>query len=252
MAVFTKQWGSARGRVGGVVFSKGDNGLIYGRSYQPTVSNPKTTAQLNQRAKMNLVGQMSSVTPKEVILGMGSGTNRIRRSEFARHLLGVVTLDSTSGTTIAKIAPSDVVFSKGAAPVKAVEVASSRVLTANSIVVATQLVDSTYANLYGERIVVAIIDPENKSGYSSMVYGDIIYDNTSTKTLTLTFPTPIANQSLVCVYRLPFTLTVEGSAAFQQMVNDGTDITAAFVSTSSMVKEWGNSINDVNLVFSQA
>lgn len=252
MAVFTKQWGSARGRVGGVVFSKGDNGLVYGRSYQPSVKNPKTTAQLNQRAKMNLVGQMSSVTPKEVLLGMGSGSNRVRRSEFTRHLLGVVTLDTTSSTTIAKIAPNDVVFSKGAAPVKAVEVASSRVLTANSIIVATQLVDSTYANLYGERVVVTIIDPSNKTGYSSLVYGDIIYDNTSAKTLTLTFPTPIVTGSLVCVYRLPFTLTVDGSAAFQQMVNDGTDITAEFVNSSSMVKEWGNSINDVNLVFQGA
>lgn len=252
MAVFTKQWGSARGRVGGVVFSKGDNGLLYGRSYQPTVRNPKTTAQLNQRAKMNLVGQMSSVTPKEVILGMGSGSNRIRRSEFTRHLLGVVTLETSSGTTIAKIAPGDVVFSKGASPIKAVENANARVLTANSIALATQLVDSTYAERYGERVVVAIIDPENKAGYSSMVYGDIIYDNTDVKNLTLTFPSPIAVDSLVCIYRLPFTLTEDGSQAYRQMVNDGTDITAEFVNTPSMVKEWGNSINDANLVFTQA
>lgn len=252
MAVFTKMWGSARGRVGGVVFSKGDNGLVYGRSYQPTVNNPKTTGQLNQRAKMNLVGQMSSVTPKEVLIGMGVGSNRLRRSEFTRHLLGVVTLTTTSGSTIAKVAPGDVVFSKGASPIKAVADAAGRVLTANSIMVATQLVDATFAGRYGERIVVALIDPTNKSGYSSLVYGDIIYDNTSVKNLTLTFPKPIVTDTMVCVYRLPFTLTEDGTQAFQQMVNDGTDITAALVNSPSMVKEWGNSINDANLVFSQA
>lgn len=252
MAVFTKMWGSARGRVGGVVFSKGDNGLIYGRSYQPSVSNPKSKAQLDQRAKMNLVGQMSSVTPKEVILGLGSGSNRIRRSEFARLLLGVVTLTTVGSTTIAKVAPGDVVFSKGASPIKAVAIGGARVLTASNITVGTQLVDATYANKYGERIVVAIIDPENKAGYSALVYGDIIYNDTNAKSLTLTFPSPIAVDSLVCIYRLPFTLSEDGSQAYRQMVNDGTDITAEFVNTPSMVKEWGNSINDANLVFTQA
>lgn len=251
MAVFTKMWGSARGRVGGVVFSKGDNGLVYGRSYQPTVSNPKTKGQTDQRAKMNLVGQLSSVTPKEVLTGLGSGSNRSRRSEFTRHLLGVATLTTTNTGTIAKIAPGDVVFSKGAAMVSASS-AAAPVLTTSNVLIATQLNDASLAGRYGERIVVTLIDPTNKAGYSAMVYGDIIYDDTNVKNLTLTFPKPIIDDTMVCVYRLPFVLSQMGSAAYQQMVNDGTDITAEFVNTPSMVKEWGDSINDTNMVFSQA
>lgn len=251
MAVFTKMWGSARGRVGGVVFSKGDNGLVYGRSYQPTVSNPKTKGQTDQRTKMNLVGQLSSVTPKEVLIGLGNGSNRIRRSEFTRHLLGVANLTTTSTGTVAKIAPGDVVFSKGAAMVSASS-AAAPVLTASNVLIATQLNDTSLVGRYGERIVVTLIDPTNKAGYSAMVYGDIIYDNTSVKNLTLTFPKPIVADTMVCVYRLPFVLSQMGSAAYQEMVNDGTDITAELVNTPSMVKEWGDSINDTNMVFSQA
>lgn len=250
MGVFTKMWGSARGRVGGVVFSKGDNGLVYGRSYQPTVSNPKTKGQTDQRAKMNLVGQLSSVTPKQVLLGLGSGSNRVRRSEFTRHLLRVATLTTTSSGTIAKIAPGDVVFSKGAAQVSA-NSAAAPVLTASTILIATQLNDASLAGRYGERIVVTLIDPTNKAGYSAMVYGDIIYDVASIKNLTLTFPKPIVNDTMVCIYRLPFVLTQMGSAAYQQMVNDGSDITAELINTPSMVKEWGDSINENNLVFTQ-
>lgn len=251
MAVFTKQWGSARGRIGGVVFSKGDNGLVYGRSYQPTVSNPKTKGQTDQRAKMNLVGQLSSVTPKQVLLGLGSGSNRMRRSEFTRHLLGVATLTTTSTGTVAKIAPGDVVFSKGAATVSA-RSAAAPVLNASNILIATELNDATLAGRYGERVVVALIDPTNKAGYSALVYGDIIYNDANVKNLTLTFPKPIVADTMVCVYRLPFILTQMGSAAYQQMVNDGTDITAELVNTPSMVREWGDSINDVNLVFQGA
>lgn len=251
MGVFTKMWGSARGRVGGVVFSKGDNGLVYGRSYQPTVSNPKTKGQTDQRAKMNLVGQISSVTPKEVLYGLGSGSNRMRRSEFSRHLLRVTTLTSTSSGTIAKIAPGDVVFSKGAAMVSA-RSAAAPVLTASTILIATELNDASLAGRYGERVVVTLIDPTNKAGYSAIVYGDIIYDDANVKNLTLTFPKSIVNDTMVCVYRLPFVLTQKGSAAYQEMVNDGTDITAELVNTPSMVKEWGDSINDTNLLFTQA
>lgn len=251
MAIFTKMWGSARGRVGGVVFSKGDNGLVYGRSYQPTVSNPKTKGQTDQRAKMNLVGQLSSVTPKQVLLGLSSGSNRIRRSEFTRHLLRVATLTTTNSTTIAKIAPSDVVFSKGAALVSA-RSAAAPVITTSNILIATELNDAAMAGRYGERIVVTLIDPTNKAGYSAMVYGDIIYDDSSVKNLTLNFPKPIVEDTMVCIYRLPFVLTQIGSATYQKMVNDGTNITAEFVNTPSMVKEWGDSINDTNMVFSQA
>lgn len=250
MAVFTKQWGSARGRVGGLVLSKGDNGMVYGRSYQPTVSNPKTKGQTDQRAKMNLVGQVSSVTPKEVLIGLGTGSNRIRRSEFTRHLLRVASLTTTSTGTIAKIAPGDVVFSKGAATVSA-RSAAAPVLNSASVLIATQLNDASLAGRYGERVVVTLIDPTNKSGYSAMVYGDIIYDDANVKNLTLTFPKPIVNDTMVCVYRLPFVLTQMGSAAYQQMVNDGTDITAELVNSPTMIKEWGDSINDTNLVFSQ-
>lgn len=251
MGVFTKMWGSAKGRVGGVVFSKGDNGLIYVRSYQPTVSNPKTKGQTDQRAKMNLVGQLSSVTPKDVIVGLGNGSNRMRRSDFTRHLLRVATLTTTSTGTVAKIAPGDVVFSKGTAMVSASS-AAAPVLTASNVLIATQLNDASLAGRYGERIVVTLIDPTNKSGYSAMVYGDIIYDDTTTKNLTLTFPKPIVNETMVCVYRLPFVLTQMGSAAYQKMVNDGTDITADLVNTPSMVKEWGDSINETNEVFTAA
>ena len=49
------------GRVGSAVGSKGKNGKVLLRQYQPSVANPRTDAQMSQRAKMKLAAQVAGM-----------------------------------------------------------------------------------------------------------------------------------------------------------------------------------------------
>lgn len=252
MGKFVGLIGTISGKVGNVVFVKGAKGVSYGRTYQPVVANPKTIGQSDQRAKMNLVGRMSQVTPYEVLLGMGA-TKRIRRSEFNKILLGAATIDrSNPGTVIAKIEPADVVFSKGAQTLEA-NVSTAGTTTATSATIGLTMDNASLVGKYGERIVVAVIDPSDKAGYSLVKYADVVFDNTSAKSVTINYGAPIANESLVCFYRLPFQLTEEGAAMrTESIANNGTDIIAKVLMSGNFVRGWGESVLAATQVFTQA
>lgn len=253
MAKFVGFVGTIRGKVGTTVFTKGENGLSYGRSYQPQVYNPKTSAQVDQRAKMNLVGRMSQVTPKGLLVGMDGANNRQRRSMFNRIMLNAATIDrSDVSHIIAKIAPEDIVFSQGAETIAAS--AAAPVVTANSVSIPLTLSDADLAGKYGERIVVAVIDPSNKSGYSQVKYADKVLDNTTATTVQVDFPSPIEDESLVCVYRLPYVLNEAGAAyRSETLSNDGTDIIADLLTNrTAYLRDFGNSVLQSATVFTQA
>lgn len=253
MAKFVGFIGTIRGKVGTTVFTKGEDGLSYGRSYQPQVYNPKTSGQIDQRAKMNLVGRMSQVTPKGLLVGMDGANNRQRRSAFNAIMLNAATIDrSDPAHIIAKIAPEDIVFAQGAETIAAA--AATPTVAANSVSIALTLGDAALAGKYGERIVVAIIDPSNKAGYSQVKYADKVLDNTTAATVTVSFPSPIEDQSLVCVYRLPYVLNDTGAAyRTETLSNDGTDIIADLLTNrNAYLRDFGNSVLESTSVFTQA
>ena len=253
MAKFVGFVGTIRGKIGTTVFTKGENGISYGRSYQPQVYNPKTAGQVDQRAKMNLVGRMSQVTPKGLLVGMDGDNNRQRRSMFSRIMLNAAVVDrSDISHIIAKIAPEDIVFSQGAETIAAN--AASPIVAAGSVSISLTLGDAALAGKYGERIVVAIIDPSNKAGYSQVKYTDKVLDGTTATSVQVTFPSPIENQSLVCVYRLPFVLNDAGVAyRSETLSNDGGDIIADLLSSrAAYVRDFGNSVLQSATVFTAA
>lgn len=254
MARFTKILGSARGRVGGLVFSKGEKGENYVRAYQPQVFNPKTDGQKGQRAKMNLVGRVSQVTPALVIAGMTGLTSRARRSRFSSILLKATTLDTSDpSAVIAKIAPEDVVFSEGPGVISA-SVSTPLAATANNVRIGLQLADASLVGVYGEKVIAAIIDPAQKGGYSQVIETDVVFDNTTARDVVLSVPAGIADESLVCVYRAPFILSDNGRQAIKTstLYSDGSDMLARLVAVSANVRQWGNSILSGSLVFTQA
>ena len=253
MAKFVGFVGTISGKVGTTVFSKGEKGLSYGRSYQPQVYNPKTVGQVDQRAKMNLIGRMSQVTPKSLLVGMGGENNRQRRSAFNRNLLYVATIDRSSPSSIiAKVAPEDVVFSEGAEVLHAS--VSTPGVTANSVSLNLTLADAALAGAYGERVVVAVIDPSDKAGYSLVQYTDVVLDSTSAETVTISLPQPLADGSLVSVYRIPYVLTTEAARyRAETMANDGVDIIAnLLLSSAGNVRGFGRSVFAAKSVFTQA
>ena len=253
MAKFVGFVGTIRGKVGTTVFSKGENGISYGRAYQPQVSNPKSVGQVNQRAKMNLVGRMSQVTPKALLVGMAGANNRQRRSMFNRGLLDVAVVDrSNPGSIIAKIAPEDVVFSQGTETLQAT--ATTPVVTASSVTLSLTLTDATLAGAYGERIVVAFIDPSDKAGYSRVLYVDSMLDNTEAKAVIFSLSQPLEDETLVAVYRIPYVLTTDGARyRAETLANDGVDIIAnLLMSNAGYVRGFGRSVFAAKSVFTQA
>lgn len=253
MAKFVGFVGAIRGKVGTTVFSKGENGLSYGRSYQPQVYNPKTIRQVNQRAKMNLVGRMSKVTPKDLIVGMTGSNNRQRRSIFNRCLLYAAIIDrSNPQSIIAKVDPEDVIFSEGGEVLHAT--ANTPTVTASQVSVSLTLADATLAGAYGERVVVAIIDPSDKAGYSKVLYADAVLDNTSAKVVNIALPQALADGSLVAVYRIPYVLTSDAVRyRAETLANDGVDIIAnLLMSHAVFVRGFGRSVFASKSVFTRA
>lgn len=252
MGKFVGLIGTISGKVGNVVFVKGEKGTSYGRTYQPNVANPKSVGQVDQRAKMNLVGRMSQVTPYEVLLGLGT-TKRMRRAEFNKILLGAATVEHSIGSpVIAKLAPENVVFSKGAQTIEA-SVSTAGATSANAATIGLTLADAALAGKYGERIVVAVIDPSDKAGYSLIKYTDVVFDDTTAKSVTINYGSPIADESMVCIYRIPYQLTEEGAAMRTQTIaNDGTDIIAKVLMSGNLVRGWGESTLAATQVFTQA
>jgi hypothetical protein len=252
MAKFVGFVGTIRGKIGTTVFTKGEKGLSYGRSYQPQVYNPKTAGQVDQRAKMNLVGRMSQVTPKALLVGLGVGSNRQRRSAFNKMLLNAATVDRSDITNIvAKIAPEDIIFSDGMVPIAAS--AAAPVVSAGAVSIILTLDDAALAGIYGERIVVAVIDPDNKGGYSVVKFVDKVLDNTSAATVSVSFPVVIKAQSLVCVYRIPFELSESGTSyRTSSLNNDGVDVIASMMSSREFVRDFGLSVLHSSSVFTAA
>lgn len=111
MAKSTNGLGQFRGKLGGAVFAVSAGEQIV-RQYQPQVANPRTAAQLTQRAKMNLTGKLSAIVRNSAIMALGINS-RERRSVFTSNILrnATVTIDGTKYT--AAIAPENIIFSKG-------------------------------------------------------------------------------------------------------------------------------------------
>lgn len=253
MAKFVGFIGTIRGKVGTTVFTKGENGMSYGRAYQPQVYNPKSVGQTDQRAKMNLVGRMSQATPRALLVGMAGANNRQRRSGFNRNLLGVATIDrSNPGSVIAKIEPESIIFSQGAEILHAS--ATTPVVSVQQVSVKLTLTDGVLAGAYGERIVVAVITPDDKAGYSKVFYTDKVLDDTDQVTVDIMLPAPLDDGTMVAVYRIPFVLTSEGvNYRAERMETDGTDIVASLLaSNGGMVRGFGDSVFSVKSVFTNA
>lgn len=253
MAKFVGFIGTIRGKVGTTVFTKGENGMSYGRAYQPQVHNPKTAGQSDQRAKMNLVGRMSQVTPKALLIGMAGVNNRQRRSGFNSNLLSVATIDrSNPGSIVAKIEPESIIFSQGGEVLHATALTPQ--LSVQEVSIKLTLTESALAGAYGERIVAAVITPDNKSGYSRVFYTDKVLDNTTEVTASIMLPAPMDDGTMVAVYRIPFVLTADGANyRAERMETDGTDIIAQLVaSNGGMVRGFGDSVFAAKSVFQGA
>lgn len=108
------QW---RGKSGGQVY-RVRGGVQVVSNYQPSVTNPRTDAQLAQRAKFNLMTGMNRITPIKVLRGY-AGTPAQKRAAFAKDLAKYITAqyvapsgDEVTGKYVGTIDPHNIHFDK--------------------------------------------------------------------------------------------------------------------------------------------
>ena len=111
MAITSNGLGKFSGKLGGAVFVI-RNGKQIVREYNPRPSNPKSALQLQQRAKGNLAGRISSFVPKAAISGLGANNIR-RRSRFNQLILKGAQVSLIGDDYSAKIPWESVKFSEG-------------------------------------------------------------------------------------------------------------------------------------------
>lgn len=85
MAIQTSLFGKINGKLGSVVFST-SGGYTIAREYNPNVANPNTMAQVNQRARMKLMSQISASLVQSLAYtktGLVSARNKFVKRNFA-------------------------------------------------------------------------------------------------------------------------------------------------------------------------
>lgn len=157
MAITSNGLGKFSGKLGGAVFVI-RNGKQIVREYNPRPMNPKSALQLQQRAKGNLAGRISSFVPKAAIFGLG--TNAIeRRSRFNKILLDAAQVTLINNEYQAKVPWENVLFSEGSAP-RTLVLTDSRT-SPNAIVATFARVSGIPDDVYNAsmaRIVVMVYD----------------------------------------------------------------------------------------------
>lgn len=152
MAKSTNGLGQFRGKLGGAVFAVNAGEQIV-RQYQPQVANPRTAAQLTQRAKMNLTGKLSAIVKNSAIMALGINS-RERRSVFTSNILRKSTVIFDGIKYTAAIDPENIIFSKGTSiPV----VSLDATLTEGALTITATKVNGTTEQQYnnsGMRYVV--------------------------------------------------------------------------------------------------
>lgn len=195
--------GTIRGKVGSMVFSKGPNGETLMRSYQPQVYNPRTRAQLAQRAKVNMVGKLSKLIPIEALSGLGMGSRLKNRSEFNSNCLRKAVAFSQQGEFTASILPGELEFSKGVASLGATLGAVT--VAANKVSVALSNVNAD--GLHGMRLVAVVMQNVQGDAYKSAAYADIIFtENQAVAEVNL--PVTLASGDIVLLYACPMELDI--------------------------------------------
>lgn len=244
--------GVVRGKIGGTVYYKGADGATYARTYQPTVLNPKSAAQLIQRCKVNLAGRVSAITPAAVLNSFGFSGKRKNRSAFVGEMIKVTHVTHASGEYQAKVQPSTVVFSRGAEVARAA-VTTPVVVTANNVVLGITISDGGMVGKYGERIIVAVLRPEDEGVFSAVLHQDYLFEGTTEKTMTVEFPMAITNGTMVSVYRVPFVLSDEGAAIVTtQLHNEDSAWVSELIASQSNLRGWGQTLYNSSSVFTQA
>lgn len=232
--------GTGSGKVGNVVLAKGANGETIARAYQPQVSNPKSAGQSLQRAKINLVGQVSGLISTDILRSFG-GSPRQNRAQFLRRALGIVSATSVDGVFTAKFNPAELQLSAGVAPM--VASAGAVALAQKSITLPLTAPAGIVANKYGERLVAIVYKDENSTIPMGAFASDVIFETAGQVDVVINMPWQLAQENVITLYRIPFEITESGASLMASRVYATPDeVIAALTRRSSGAVSWGDTV----------
>lgn len=170
------QW---RGRAGGQVY-RVRNGEQIVSSYQPAVANPKTDAQMLQRAKFNLMTKLNALFDARLLNGFSSSKG-IARAAFSKKIMPKIYAQQLTGEGDRKyranIAPVQIVFGPNAENyIKSGESVSSHIQIAAAGTVA-RLTFTTLANLFDVDNGTARVRFIDVYGSGNYDYSEVMVNN---------------------------------------------------------------------------
>ena len=210
MAITSNGLGKFSGKLGGAVFVI-RNGKQIVREYNPRPSNPKSALQLQQRAKGNLAGRISSFVPKAAISGLGVNNIR-RRSRFNQLLLKGAQVSLIGDDYSAKIPWESVKFSEGTviSPFYLSNVATgANVITVSLRGIPSEVISADdYASM-NARLVAMIYDTKSQNlvEVTTKVANKPTQGGTATTQLTVVHPQGYT----AAVFLIPFS-SADGTA----------------------------------------
>jgi len=188
------QW---TGRIGGLVF-KVVNGKQVIMPYKKEVFNPRTKAQMSQRAKFALSGMINRIVPKEVLVGM-SPDRRKRRPLFASNIARHANVSTAGGSVTATLDANDLVFSQGvAAPVTVNRMTATDGLVSGTLEALPEKVDAV--------MMIAVVYDTTVGLYTRTVYEVLPAGETAISLDTQTTETG----NVAHIYAVPMSLTSTG------------------------------------------
>lgn len=237
------------GRVAGSVFAV-RNGEVIERAYNPIVANPRTDAQLLQRAKMNLAGQISKLVGFEVLTSMSMPFKGKNRTMFMQNLVNKATSEMVGKDAVAKIAPEDIIFSRGS--VTPVAAAAAPVVASDKVTVTLTPVSGIEGNTFGERLVVLVYESEGATVPMGAFTGEALLVSDDPTSVEVQIPFGMRTGNVLAVYRVPYRVANYGvKVKAEQMGGTPQEISAALTRSSENVL-WGETIFLGSQVFTQA
>lgn len=237
------------GRLAGSVFAV-RNGEVIERAYNPIVANPRTDAQLLQRAKMNLAGQISKLVGFEILTSMSMPFKGKNRTMFVRNLVNKATAEMVGKDAVAKIAPEDIIFSRGS--VTPVAGAGNPVVESDKVTVALTPATGIEENTFGERVVVLVYESADAMVPMGAFAGEALLVSDDPANIEVPIPFGMRTGNVLAVYRVPYRVANYGvRVKAEQMEGTAAEISAALTRSGENVL-WGETIFVGAQVFTQA
>lgn len=237
------------GRVAGSVFAV-RNGEVIERAYNPIVANPRTDAQLMQRAKMNLAGQISKLVGYELLNSMSMPYKGKNRTMFVRNIVNKAESDMVGKDAVAKIAPESIIFSRG--NITPVAAAGNPIVSASNVSVELTPASGIEENTYGERVVVLVYESAEAQVPMGAFSGESLIDPADVTDIDVPIPFGMRTGNILAVYRVPYRVANYGvTVKAQEMEGTPQQISAALTRSGENVL-WGETIFVGTQVFTQA